>query len=65
MVYIFYFHRKILKDKDLTFTCRNEKAERTSPFCLNASKCSMNIKLTSNKCRRKLDTQRTRNAEKT
>ena len=32
---------------------------------LNASKCSMNIKLTSNKCRRKLDTQRTRNAEKT
>ena len=25
MVYIFYCHRKILKDKDLTFTCRNEK----------------------------------------
>lgn len=25
MVYIFHFHRKILKDKDLTFTCRNEK----------------------------------------
>ena len=23
MVYIFYFHHKILKDKDLTFTCRN------------------------------------------
>ena len=25
MVYIFYFHHKILKDKDLAFTCRNEK----------------------------------------
>ena len=25
MVYIFYFHHEILKDKDLTFTCRNEK----------------------------------------
>lgn len=45
-----------------------KKAERISPSCLNASKCSMNmrtIKLTSNKCRRKLDTQRTRDAEET
>ena len=65
MVYIFYFHRKILKDKDLTFTCRNEKGRTDFSILLNASKCSMNIKLTSNKCRRKLDTQRTRNAEKT
>lgn len=39
--------------------------EEVKRYSLNASKCSMNIKLTSNKCRRKLDTQRTRNAEKT
>lgn len=59
MVYTFCFHRKIQKNKDLTFTYRYKKAEQISPSCLNANKCSMNmrtIKLTSNKCRRKLDT---------
>ena len=30
MVYIFYFHHKILKNKDLTFTCRNEKGRMNS-----------------------------------
>ena len=34
MVYIFYFHHKILKNKDLTFLAETKKAERTSPFCL-------------------------------